>query len=221
MVWRSLVVVLLRLSAATLSGSAPGSGSVLPFEEGQVMTIYQHIRHPRTTSRLAERPVRVSDMLPRGTAMNRFNTRLALIITKAVGSMYCAYAFALFDLISLPAAIRNGPPAIVSWVAQTFLQLVLLSIIMVGQNVQAEAADKRAEATFHDASAALHELAHVQGHLAAQDVLLSRIAEKVGLEPVPVIDDSSDEPVGPGDVPAEYGDGLWSDSETAGQDKKA
>jgi hypothetical protein len=92
---------------------------------------------------------------------------------------------------------------------------------MVGQNVQGEAADKRAEATFHDASAALHELAHVQGHLAAQDVLLSRIAEKVGLEPVPVIDASPDEPVGPGDVPAEYGDGTWSDSETPGQDKKA
>jgi hypothetical protein len=75
----------------------------------------------------------------------------------------------LFDLISLPAAIRGGASAIVSWVAQTFLQLVLLSVIMVGQNVQAAAADKRAEATFHDASATLHEMAHVQGHLAAQD----------------------------------------------------
>ena len=72
--------------------------------------------------------------------------------------------------------------------AQTFLQLVLLSIIMVGQNVQAAAADKRAEATFNDASATLHEVAHVQGHLAAQDELLTRIAEKIGLDPVPVID---------------------------------
>jgi hypothetical protein len=36
-----------------------------------------------------------------------------------------------------------------------------------------------------------------------------------------VIDASSDEPVGPGDVPAEYGDGIWSDSETPAQDKKA
>jgi hypothetical protein len=50
-------------------------------------------------------------------------------------------------------------------------------------------ADKRAEATFHDASATLHEVAHVQGHLAAQDELLSRIAAKIGLDPVPVIDD--------------------------------
>ena len=152
------------------------------------MAIYQHIRHPRIASRLAEKPVKVADLLPQGTAVSRFNTRVAILITKAVGSMWCAYAFALFDLISLPAAIRGGAPAIVSWVAQTFLQLVLLSVIMVGQNVQGAAADKRAEATFHDASATLHEVAHVQGHLAAQDVLLTRIAAQIGLEPVPVID---------------------------------
>ncbi|SRR5258707_1547606 len=165
--------------------------------------IYQHVRHPRITSRLADRPVKVADFLPRGTAINRFNTRVALLVTQAVGSMWCAYAFALFDLISLPDAIRMGRAAVVSWVAQTFLQLVLLSVILVGQNIQAAAADKRAEATFHDASATLHEVAHVQAHLVAQDVLLTRIAEKIGLDPVPIID----EPV-PGDTP--------SASETAG-----
>jgi hypothetical protein len=152
------------------------------------MAIYQHIRHPRIAARLADRPVRVADLLPRGSAINRFNTKVAIIITTVVGSMWCAYAFALFDLISLPEAIHTGTAAVVSWVAQTVLQLVLLSVIMVGQNVQAAAADKRAEATFHDASATLHEVAHVQGHLAAQDVLLTRIAEKIGLDPVPIID---------------------------------
>ena len=165
------------------------------------MAIYQHIRHPRIAARRADRPVKVADFLPRGTAINRFNTKVALIITAAVGSMYCAYAFALFDLISLPSAIRGGASAIVSWVAQTFLQLVLLSVIMVGQNVQAAAADKRAEATFHDASATLHEVAHVQGHLAAQDVLLSKIAAKIGLDPVPVIDAPSEDETSPGDEP--------------------
>ena len=152
------------------------------------MAIYQHIRHPRIAARLADRPVKVAELLPRGTAINRFNTKVALIVTAVVGSTWCAYAFALFDLISLPSAIRSGPSAVVTWVAQTFLQLVLLSVIMVGQNVQAAAADKRAEATFHDASATLHEVAHVQGHLAAQDVLLSEIAAKIGLDPVPLID---------------------------------
>jgi hypothetical protein len=86
-------------------------------------------------------------------------------------------------------------------VAQTFLQLVLLSVIMVGQNVQAAAADKRAEATFHDASATLHEVAHVQGHLAAQDVLLTRIAERIGLDPVPIIDADSGDEVTDGHIP--------------------
>jgi hypothetical protein len=152
------------------------------------MAIYQHIRHPRIAVREADRPVRVTDFLPRGSAVNRFNTRVALMITRAVGSMWCAYAFALFDLISLPAAIRGGPSTVVTWVAQTFLQLVLLSVIMVGQNVQAAAADKRAEATFHDASATLHEMGEVHGHLAAQDELLTKIAERLGLDPVPVID---------------------------------
>jgi hypothetical protein len=171
-----------------------GQGQVLvastqSLTEGQIMPmIYQHIRHPHIAEREARGPVRVADSLPRGTAVNRFNTRVAVLITKAVGSMWCAYAFALFDLISLPTAIHSGPSAVVTWVAQTFLQLVLLSVIMVGQNVQAAAADKRSEATFHDASATLHEVAHIQGHLAAQDELLTKIAEKLGLDPVPVID---------------------------------
>jgi hypothetical protein len=157
------------------------------------MAIYQHIRHPRIASRIADGPVKVTDLLPRGTAINRFNTNVAILVTKAVGSMWCAYVFALFDLISLPDAVRGGASAIVSWVAQTFLQLVLLSVIMVGQNVQAAAADKRSEATYHDASATLHEVAHVQGHLAAQDELLTRIAAKIGLDPIPVIDEPAGE----------------------------
>jgi hypothetical protein len=93
---------------------------------------------------------RTLDHLPRGRAIDRFNSRLAIIITKVVGSMWCAYAFALFDLISLPDAIRAGTPAIISWIAQTFLQLVLLSVIMVGQNIQAQASDARAAKTFED-----------------------------------------------------------------------
>src|SRR5258708_1913314 len=146
--------------AATLAGFCPLAAASTDGIPG--MAIYQHIRHPRIASRLADRPVKVADLLPRGTAVNRFNTRVALLVTRVVGSMWCAYVFALFDLISLPAAIHSGTSAIVSWVAQTFLQLVLLSVIMVGQNVQAAASDKRAEATFHDASATLHEVAHAQ-----------------------------------------------------------
>src|SRR6202165_1285698 len=79
----------------------------------------------------------------------RINTRLAVAITKIVGSMWCAYVFALLAIISLPAAISSHDPIIiVAWIAQTFLQLVLLPIIIVGQNVQAAAADARSPATY-------------------------------------------------------------------------
>jgi hypothetical protein len=88
----------------------------------------------------------------------RFNRWLALHITSSVGSMWCAYAFTLIALISLPAAIASGSPiVIIGWIAQTFLQLVLLPIIIVGQNVQAAASDARAEAD-HATLNAVHTL---------------------------------------------------------------
>ena len=83
------------------------------------------------------------------------NGRLALFITDKVGSMWCAYIFALIALISLPAAIEEGTSALVSWVTQTFLQLVLLSVILVGQKVAAQASDKRAMQTYKDTEALL------------------------------------------------------------------
>jgi len=90
--------------------------------------------------------------------IGRFNTRVAVTVTKTVGSMWCAYVFALLALISLPAAIRSHDPIIiVAWIAQTFLQLVLLPIIIVGQNVQAAASDARAESD-HETLIAIHTL---------------------------------------------------------------
>ena len=84
-----------------------------------------------------------------------FNGRLAVMITDSVGTMWCAYIFAAIALISLPAAIHGGTATIISWVAQTFLQLVLLSVIMVGQKVAAAASDKQALQTYQDAEALL------------------------------------------------------------------
>lgn len=77
--------------------------------------------------------------------VQRFNARLALAITNAVGSMWCAYAFTMLALISLPDAIHGGTATLIQWIAQTFLQLVLLSIIMVGQGVASEKSERRAE----------------------------------------------------------------------------
>ena len=86
----------------------------------------------------------------------RFNAWLAVAITRRVGSMWCAYVFAALAIVSLPAAVTSGDPVIlVSWISQTFLQLVLLSVIMVGQNVISVAQDARAE-TDHETLSILH-----------------------------------------------------------------
>ena len=76
----------------------------------------------------------------------KLNTKIATAITNSVGTMWCAYFFAVLALISLPDAIKSDNPiTIISWIAQTFLQLVLLPIILVGQNIQAEHSDQMAQ----------------------------------------------------------------------------
>ena len=108
-----------------------------------------HIPHPHIAKRKEEGVALIS------AEHVGFNGSLAVLITKIVGSMWCAYAFAALALISLPEAIQQGTVAVVSWVSQTFLQLVLLSVIMVGQQVLAKASDKQALQTFKDAEAIL------------------------------------------------------------------
>lgn len=87
-----------------------------------------------------------------------FNTWLAVRITRTVGSMWIAYLFAAIALVSLPAAIQSrNVIIIIAWIAQTFFQLVLLPIIIVGQNVIQATNDARAEAD-HETLTAVHKL---------------------------------------------------------------
>jgi hypothetical protein len=118
-------------------------------------------------------------MLPHDGAMQRFNAFLAVKITGAVGTMWCAYLFAVLALISLPEAVRGGTATLIAWIAQTFLQLVLLSIIIVGQKVDGAAADRRALDTYNDAEAVLHEAMQIQAHLKAQDAVLVELCDRL------------------------------------------
>lgn len=146
------------------------------------MSIYEHVPHPHIALRHQQGPVKVADQLPAGNAVTRFNTRLALLITSGVGTMWCAYLFAIFDCLALPTAIHGGLYGVVQWVASFFLQLVLLSIIMVGQSNQGKASDARSEQTYKDAEAILAECIELHRHLEAQDEILARMTG----EPPPV-----------------------------------
>jgi len=106
------------------------------------------------------------------------NTRVAVMVTKSIGSMWCAYAFAVLALISLPSAIKTGSSiVIISWIAQTFLQLVLLPIIIVGQNVQAAASDARAESD-HETLNSIHTLTAEVYKISEQQFKILEILEK-------------------------------------------
>lgn len=92
--------------------------------------------------------------------IEKFNTNFAVRITKGIGTMWSAYLFSLLTFVSLPAVltqafdlhifpqwlINTSVIALVAWIAQTFLQLVLLPIIMVGQNVIQNQQDAKVDA---------------------------------------------------------------------------
>ena len=145
--------------------------------------IFEYVPHPHVEQRKAAGPpttaaARAQVHGPGRIA--RLNARVGLKVTLIVGTMWCAYLFTLLALVSAPSAFTSGNSLIiVAWIAQTFLQLVLLPIIIVGQNVQAAAADARAQATYEDAAAVLEEAKQIQAHLTAQDAAIEQILARI------------------------------------------
>jgi hypothetical protein len=140
---------------------------------------YEYKQHPHIEERKAKGPA-VSKRHNARKAELGLNERIGLAVTKRVGTMWAAYVFFGLTLVSLPAAIGSGNTiVIVSWVAQTFLQLVLLPIIIVGQNIQAKSSDDRAIATYEDAGAILEESKEIQAHLGVQDEAISELVSKI------------------------------------------
>ncbi len=134
---------------------------------------YEHVPHPHVAARKQMRPPKTTD-----EAVG-INGRIGLTLTAVVGTMWCAYAFAVLALLVLPQAAGGGLLTLVQWLSQTFIQLVMLSVIMVGQNLMGRAADKRSEMTYQDADATLHEAEQIQAHLKAQDDAMNELLTKI------------------------------------------
>jgi len=143
--------------------------------------IYEYVRHPRAAELRQSRPVKTNDVrrVNHKNPMVRFNARFGLKVTLVVGTMWAAYAFTILAVFALPSAIKQGTYYVIVWLSSSFLQLVLLPIIIVGQNIQAAAADKRAEDTYKDAEAVLKEAEEIQKHLLAQDKAISDIVARL------------------------------------------
>ena len=128
----------------------------------------------------------VAPVVHGGGSIGRFNSRLAVAITRAVGTMWAAYVFVLIALISLPQAFMafiHGDTVVgITWLSQSFLQLVLLPIIIVGQNVISASQDARAAAD-HETLTALHTINVRQLELLEQqDQILELLRQKASYE---------------------------------------
>ena len=145
--------------------------------------LFDYIPHPHMKQREAVGAPKVAASVAavHGPGpLGRLNAKIGLKITLIVGTMWSAYLFTLLALISAPSAFgTHDKLIIVAWIAQTFLQLVLLPIIIVGQNVQAAASDARSQATYDDASAVLEEAKQIQAHLQAQDLAIQQILTRL------------------------------------------
>ena len=146
--------------------------------------IFKYVAHPRVAEREQEGPPTVRKTVRKIAAespVKKFNARLGLAITASVGTMWCAYVFAVIGIMGVTAALtgNTGLVLLVGAVSGYFLQLFLLPVIIVGQNVQASASDARAAATYKDATAILAESRQIQMHLAAQDAATSALLDKI------------------------------------------
>jgi hypothetical protein len=90
---------------------------------------FDHLPHPRIAERKKVGPPKSGDQSV------GLNGRIGLTLTAVVGTMRCAYLFAFLAFVVLPQALGGGLLLFVQWLSQTFIQLVMLSVIMVGQNI--------------------------------------------------------------------------------------
>jgi hypothetical protein len=105
------------------------------------------------------------------------NTRIAVGLTKRVGTMWTAYGFAALAVVGLMAIVGLLSPIVallVVWISQTFLQLTLLPIIMVGQNVLGRKSELQADEQFNTTMTSYHDIELVMQHLTVQDAELLR-----------------------------------------------
>jgi uncharacterized membrane protein len=143
------------------------------------MTLYNAIRHPHVHLRHTRHPAKAADGRP------GFNDRLAAWITTKVGSMWTVYvclAITVAWMVLGARAVLGFDPYPYSFLLflGNVVQLLLIFIILLGQQVLGRTADQRSMQTYEDAEAILVDCEQIQNHLIAQD---DHLANCVDLHP--------------------------------------
>lgn len=163
------------------------------------MRAYTHVPLPHLEASRHRKPAQRSD------ESVGFNGRLGAQITRRVGSMWVVYFTATFVIIWMALA-QAGPlsfdryPFAFLLLMGNVVQLLLVFVILVGQQVIGATSDRRAVQTFQDAEAILHEVEQIRSHLEEQDRILTKgivlchipahpwVAERQDQKPVQVAD---------------------------------
>ena len=136
-------------------------------------------------------PRNVNRLMEAEKAAAGFNTRVAVALTKGVGTMWTAYIFTVLAFVGLLGLLNLLNPItflLATWVSQQFLQLVLLPVIMVGQNVLGRKTELQADEQFHTTMSTYHDIEQIMQHLSEQDAellhhtkMLIQLLEKNGI----------------------------------------
>lgn len=116
-------------------------------------------------------------------AKGTINDKIAVWLTAYVGTMWTAYGFTALALVGLFGVLAILNPTVytlVAWLSQTLIQLVLLPVIMVGQNVLGRKSEIQNDEMFHNTANTLHDAEQQMQHLDAQDVHILAIERQHG-----------------------------------------
>lgn len=143
--------------------------------------LYQHVAHPH-------QPRNVNEAHKAERRDGGFNQRLAVLLTRVVGTMPTAYIFAGIGVGSLIGVFTNNVflAALFGSFSSYFLQLVLLPVISVGQGVLSRHQELQADETYEATQRSFHDIEQVGHHLGAQDeellkqtAMLAKLVEKL------------------------------------------
>ncbi|MCX6703930.1 MAG: DUF1003 domain-containing protein [Candidatus Woesebacteria bacterium] len=106
--------------------------------------------------------------------------KIALFITKKVGTM--GFFYFCLALVTLPLIFSWAMPT-VQYLSSGYLQLILLPLILVGQNLQSRHAELRAQHDYETNVKAEKEIEAILLHLEKQDEIMLEILRKIDSKP--------------------------------------
>jgi len=125
-----------------------------------------------------EHTPRLITMKHAADALTGFNMKIAVGITKGLGTMVCAYIFTILAIIGFPG-LHATPTQYVQWISQTFIQLVALSVLAVGQTLLGKHAELQAEEQYHTTMKTFDDTEVMMAHLAQQDRQYDEATQKL------------------------------------------